>query len=141
MDRYVLDCSVAVKWFAPEDGSDLALPLLQRILNGTIAFTAPDTFIAEFGHAIRSQVLRGVFSPDTACEAVEEMSALPIEYARTRLLASSSMRLALENTATFYDALYVDLARREDLQVLTADARMANAFASLGRCIRLADLG
>jgi predicted nucleic acid-binding protein len=38
-----------------------------------------------------------------------------------------------------YDALYVTLAIREDLKVVTADDRMANAFATLDRTVRLAD--
>ena len=48
------------------------------------------------------------------------------------------MRLALRHTATFYDALYVSLAVREDLSVLTADDRMGSAFAPLNRTIALA---
>ena len=49
------------------------------------------------------------------------------------------MALAVKHMATFYDALYIALAEREDLKVLTADDGMANAFASLNRTVRLAD--
>ena len=47
------------------------------------------------------------------------------------------MQLAVSHMATFYDALYVTLAERESVRVLTADDRMCNAFASLDRTLRL----
>jgi predicted nucleic acid-binding protein len=49
------------------------------------------------------------------------------------------MELAVTHMATFYDALYVALAVRENLKVITADERMVNAFAKLDRAIPLAD--
>jgi predicted nucleic acid-binding protein len=42
--------------------------------------------------------------------------------------------------ATFYDSLYVALAEREGISVITADDRMANAFSGLDRIVRLRDL-
>ena len=50
------------------------------------------------------------------------------------------MELAVSHMATFYDALYLALAERENLKVVTADDRMANAFASLNRTLRLSSL-
>ncbi len=41
--------------------------------------------------------------------------------------------------ATFYDALYLTLAEREDLTVLTADKHMVNAFGKLRRTLKLAN--
>jgi len=39
-----------------------------------------------------------------------------------------------------YDALYIALAVREDLKVVTADDRMVNAFAKVNRAVTLASL-
>ena len=53
--------------------------------------------------------------------------------------AECALLLAFRHHATFYDALYIALAERENVKVLTADDGMVNAFASLDRTIRLAD--
>ena len=55
-----------------------------------------------------------------------------------RPLVVSAMNLTTRHMSTFYDALYISLAIREDLKVLTADERMVNAFAGLDRTISLA---
>jgi predicted nucleic acid-binding protein len=55
-------------------------------------------------------------------------------------LAPQAFALALAHTGTFYDALYVALAEQQDLKVLTADERMVNAFARLGRTLPLRHL-
>jgi predicted nucleic acid-binding protein len=47
--------------------------------------------------------------------------------------------LVAAHSGTFYDSLYLALAVREDLKVLTADDRMTTAFAKLGRTVRLGD--
>jgi predicted nucleic acid-binding protein len=49
------------------------------------------------------------------------------------------MELAIQHLGTFYDALYIALAERENLKVITADDRMANAFARIDRTLALAD--
>jgi predicted nucleic acid-binding protein len=57
--RHVLDCSVAVKLFVPEAGSDLADECLVQQEAGRISFIAPDVLVAEFGHTLRKHVLGG----------------------------------------------------------------------------------
>lgn len=89
--RYVLDCSVAVRWFVRQTYWEQALTVLERVHAGGTDLVAPDVIVAELGHC-----------------------------------------------GTFYDALYLALAEREDLQVLTADGRMTRAFAKLGRTLHLA---
>ena len=137
MTRYVLDCSVAIKWFVPEPLSELALPLLERLQSGSLTFVAPESSIAEFGHSMRRLVVGGRLTPEQAIRAIERLVALPIESVDARPLAKAALQLALAHMATFYDALYVALAEREELKIVSADDRMANAFAGLGRIVRL----
>ena len=49
------------------------------------------------------------------------------------------MQLALKRAGSFYDAIYVALAIREDVQVVTGDRSRCNAFAKLNRCTHIAD--
>ncbi len=139
MERYVLDCSVAFKWFVPELLSPEAEGILARHDAGEIDFIAPDSIVAEFGHALRKSVLANTYSLQEALADFQEFLEIGVERIPILEFAPTALRLAITHMATFYDALYVALAEREDLRVLTADERMANAFSGLGRTIRLAE--
>jgi len=135
--RYVLDCSVAIKWLVPEVDSDLAERWLEREQAGEIAFLAPDVLVAELGHTVRKHVLRGGLTANDAHSGLAEFLSMRIDFSPSLALAPQALSLALGHVATFYDALYVALAQREGVPVLTADARMAGAFSGLGRILTL----
>lgn len=136
--RYVLDCSVALKWFVPEPLSEEAREVLRQHQAGAVTLLAPEIILAEFGHALRKRVSSRDLSRQQASEIWNHFLSVEIEAVPTRSLAQVAFPLALDNMATFYDALYVALAVREECRVLTADERMVNAFASLDRTASLA---
>ena len=61
--RYVLDCSVALKWFFQEPLSDVATRLLEQLQQGHAELVAPDCIVAELGHSCRKLVLRRKLLP------------------------------------------------------------------------------
>lgn len=136
--RYVLDCSVAIKWFVPETLSDLAERILARHEAGEVALVAPDSIVAEFGHSLRKLVIGDALTLDRSLLILRQFLDMRFERVLAEPLASEALPLAIAHMATFYDALYVALAIREDCRVLTADERMINAFASLDRTVSLA---
>ena len=137
--RYVLDCSVALKWFFQEPLSDVATRLLEQLQRGDAELVAPDCIVAELGHSCRKLVLGRKLSAEESYAAIEEFASLPIALVPSRVLARQAMELAIQHLGTFYDALYIALAERESLKVITADDRMANAFARIDRTLALAD--
>lgn len=137
--RYVLDCSVALKWFIPEPLSERAIPALDRFRGGSLALIAPEIILAEFGHGLRKRVGYRQLAREEASKIWEDFLSLEIDLTPSRDLAKLAFPLALDHMGTFYDALYVALAEREDLKILTADERMVNAFAPLGRTLLLRD--
>lgn len=137
--RYVLDCSVALKWFVPEEFSDKALWLLREVEGDRAKLLAPESIVAELGYVLRKAVLNGKMSAERSQEIIEDFTAVPLEWVSLRTLAPQAMRLTIAHMANFYDALYVALAVTEDLSVLTADGPMTRAFAALRRTVHLAD--
>lgn len=137
--RYVLDCSVAVKWFVPEPFSDDARVVLERFEEGAIDLIAPETIYAEFGHALRKYVLRGTLTARESQALIEDFLALDVPTVSLRPLSSEAMRLCTAHMSTFYDAVYIALALSDDRRVLTADGPMSNAFSRLGRTLSLRD--
>jgi predicted nucleic acid-binding protein len=137
--RYVLDCSVALKWFVPEPLSDKAFVALDRFRTGDIEFLAPEVCLAELGHGLRKRVIGKEITAAEAGAAWTDVLSLDLDTIPTAELGASALALALDHLATFYDALYIALAARDGLKVLTADDRMVNAFAGLNRTASLAD--
>lgn len=137
--RFVLDCSVAVKWYVPEALSDVADGLLTDIQAGRVRVVAPDSIFAEMGHALRRHLLAGRLQGSECHALMARFVATPIPTVPTRRLAEDAMRLTVAEKRPFYDALYVALAIREDLKVLTVDGGMIESFAKLDRTVHLAD--
>lgn len=138
--RYVLDCSVAVRWFVPQTHSAVAVEVLRRFQRGETDLTAPDVIVPELGHVLRKLVLGRTITEQQAAAFLDRFLAIPIEMVPARELALQALDLALRHGATFYDALYLALAIRENCRVVTADERMTRAFATPDRTIPLASL-
>ena len=136
--RYVLDCSVALKWFVPEPLSKQAANVLRQHQSGTLSLVAPEVVLAEFGHGLRKDIASRHLSREKGAQVWEDFLAIDVQTVPIRELARPAFVLALDHMATFYDALYLSLAEREDIKVLTADERMTNAFAPLERTVSLA---
>lgn len=138
--RLVLDASVAVKWFLDdEEFVPEAHVLFEAFRANRISLCAPATLHAEFGHAMRGAFLEKRVRHAILIDACNAMSASPIEIVDIRNLTAPAMQLAVKHGGSFYDAIYVALADRENTQVVTADAPMCNAFAKTARCTHLRD--
>jgi predicted nucleic acid-binding protein len=59
---YVVDASVAIKWYVPEVHSETAACLL----DGTHQIMAPDLLLPEFGNILWKKVQRGQISVETS---------------------------------------------------------------------------
>ena len=138
--RVVLDASVAVKWFLDdEEFVPEARVLFEALRANRISFCAPGTLHAEFGHALRGAFLDKRVRHPLLLDACNAMVSSPIEISDVASLTTSAMELAVKHGGSFYDALYVALAIREDIQAVMGDRPMCNAFAKLGRCAHIAE--
>lgn len=136
----MIDCNVAIKWYVPEAFSHIALRLLDRCEAGEVSFVAPESIVAETGHTLRRLLLGGKLTPQRSLEILHDFVAAPIVTVPLRPLAAEAMRLSAAHMGTYYDALYLALAEREDLRVVTADEGMVSAFARLDRTVSLATI-
>lgn len=89
------------------------------------ALAAPALLDAEVGGAVRRRWLRRELDPEQADAAVADLITLEISrFDHVVLLARA---WSLRNTMTFTDALYVALAERLDVPLVTLDAKLARA--------------
>jgi predicted nucleic acid-binding protein len=119
---WVLDASVVIKWFIPEDDRQAALEL--RVSGA--GFAAPDLLFAESANILWKHVKRGEIEPDRATAIIDEIATAPWVVHSTRSLGSDALSLALASGISAYDASYVALAVRLDTICITADRRLFN---------------
>lgn len=124
MRTIIVDASVAVKWFLPEEGAAEA----KSLLNGTFRLLAPDLLWIEVGSVAWKIARRGDLTPAEAEQIVRDAAAFPVEIVESLPLLPSAIRIATEADRSIYDSLYVALAARERASVVTADDRLANAL-------------
>jgi predicted nucleic acid-binding protein len=129
---YVLDCSVAIKWFLPEPLTDQAHSLLERFRRGTDDLVAPEILLAEFGHVLVKRTRRGELTEADVWDIWRDFNGVGVQTVPLPPIATDALRLALGHTAKYYDAVYVALARRRGCSVVTADDAMVAAFRPLG---------
>ena len=121
---YVIDTSVAVKWYIPETLSLEA----KRYMGKGLDRHAPDYLPAEAA----SVVLKRVRSRDTELkltfdEARMVLAALkttPIQFHESRMLIDPSFALAEQVGSSLYDGLFLALALQLGGQLVTADAKL-----------------
>lgn len=123
--RLVVDASVGVKWVAEEEDSDKAA----RLLWGRYELHAPRLLAAEPGHAPWRKVRTGTMRRSRAALLAAAIAEMPILWAEDEVVASASVRLALELDRPVYDCVYLALAHRLGATLVTADARFVNALA------------
>lgn len=143
MSLFVIDASVAAKWFFPGQNETLvdeAFSLLTRYVEGTVRFVVPDLFWAEFANILWKAARQGRCSKAVAEQAVATMKGRNLPTVPTRALVDQAFSIAVTFDRTVYDSLYVAVAVLSKAQFVTADERLANALAAhlpvkwLGSC-------
>ena len=114
----IVDASVVVKWFSPEEGWDAAAQLMRHPLS------APDSLVPECVNALRRKVLRGQMSLENATNAAHVLAQAGITCESTQPLAADILELSTRLSLTAYDGAYLALARKLDGVLITADLRL-----------------
>jgi predicted nucleic acid-binding protein len=118
----VIDASVLVAYLT---GGEFAQAARAALLADPRRNWAPHLIDAEAGHALRRVVLDKELSARAARAALDDLAELPIRRAGHRALLSRAWELRAN--VTFYDGLYVALAERLEVPLVTLDARLAGA--------------
>lgn len=127
-DEIVLDASVAVDWLLPGPGSAAALAFVR---SGARRI-APDLIFAEFASAATKFVRHGLTPKAVARDAVQRLPDLIDEIAPLGGLAGPAYDLTARHGFSVYDSVYLALARRRGLLLVTADAKLARRAVDIG---------
>ncbi len=127
LDEVVCDASVAVKCLFDEDGSAEALELVRRS-----PLIAPDFILVELASVAATKVKRGEAPLQRAALALTRASDLFAELTPAIALHEHAFALATLGKISVYDALYLALAEKRGLIVMTADQRLVRAAMGAG---------
>jgi predicted nucleic acid-binding protein len=122
LKRVVLDASVILKWYLPdEDQSEEALDLLKRYISDDMEIIAPSLLEYEVIKGLMVARKRTRLSDDAILSAIEGFGNLGIrllsfsgQYARLIYFCNTYSRSA-------YDASYLSVAESEKIPFITAD--------------------
>jgi len=116
--KWVVDASVAAKWFAPEPDAEAA----QRILGGQIY--APDLLFAEVANILWKKQRRGELADEVPEIAARMLLRIGVHATPCADLMSEATALAARLDHPAYDCFYLALAVRHGIVMVTADRRL-----------------
>ncbi len=123
MSVWVVDCSVALKWYVPEQHSQSA----SRLLDGQQELHAPDLLLPEFGNCLWKKCRLGELPETESRSILPALGKVPIRIHSSEVLLEAALELALHTARTVYDSLYIALAMLLDCPFVTADQRLFSA--------------
>ena len=125
MSDFIVDASVAVKWFVAETDSLVA----DDLSASSHRLFAPRLIVTEVANTLGRKVMAGLMS---VTEAAVYLRSLP-NYLNGVLAVDELIEPALKNACAIrhpiYDLIYLEAARRLDAQLVTADRRFTAKIA------------
>jgi predicted nucleic acid-binding protein len=116
----IVDASVAVRWFVQGPGDERAAPW-----QGEPTLVAPDLVLAEAGNALWRYVRSGQLQIEEAASILQQVPLSIARLVETGDLVGDALLLASRLDHPVYDCVYLALAQREKLQLLTLDRKLA----------------
>ncbi len=134
MTRFVLDASVALAWFLDRPAAQYAAYVKDRLLHGDKAIV-PEFWQAEVANGFIVAERRRLFTVSEITEALQNLEIV-IAQAVQSSPEAVSMRSLLSAARSFgltsYDALYLEMARRQNLPLATLDRQLSAAAPQAG---------
>jgi predicted nucleic acid-binding protein len=127
---FVLDNSVLCAWFIGSQATAYADAVAVRL--ETDRAIAPGLLRLELANVLRTACKRGRLIARDAQTIVEQIQCLPIEFDLRLPEVAELLSLALRYDLSSYDAVYLELALRQQLPIATQDAALADAAWAAG---------
>ena len=132
MSRLVLDASVVLTWCFPDEESQKALEISERIAKGDRVAVTPF-----WRHEILNALLVGErrkrLTPELSQAFIDDLNRLPIdvdEGATSAFVFDVTQALCRKHGLTAYDAAYLELALRGGHALATVDDALHKAAAA-----------
>ncbi len=125
---WVVDASVAAKWFFAEELTDEALTFLRRDQE----LVAPELILLEVGSVAWKRALRGEVTREHAMAVAAALPRMFSLLAPVSSLHDRALELAFTLGHSVYDCCYLALSEVRGLPFVTADARLLEKLVGSG---------
>jgi predicted nucleic acid-binding protein len=135
--RFVLDASVALAWVVDRNPDPYAETVRRKIREGSKPLV-PALWQLEIANALALVRRRKVLTDEEVEEGLDYFQTFALTVAEIDLNFLSiqqAFRVSKEVGLTAYDAVYFDLARRENLPLATLDKTLRGGAAKAGVAI------
>jgi predicted nucleic acid-binding protein len=131
---FVIDANVGLKWFIEEPRSTAA----RKILEKGNAFIVPDIFIPEICNVVWKKVKNQEITGEQGQAIVTNVPTVLDHIVPSSEVAKRAFDLAVQFNHPVYDCLYLALAERESITLITDDAKLVTVGkkAKLGRFVQ-----
>jgi predicted nucleic acid-binding protein len=134
----VLDASVCLKWFLPDEGDRAqALALREAIVQGEVQPVAPSHLPLEIAAGLTQAVRRGRSIESDILPALAAFDQMEFDLREVAGLTARATSIALPLGVTPYDAAYVAAAEQNDAPLITADDPLQRAASAAGHNVIL----
>lgn len=126
---YVLDSSVAVRWYVDQVGYEHAREIQAQAVHGQMTLLAPDVLRWELGDVLRKKGVRpGLLDVQDVVDALDGLAAAGVVVHPTAPDDVSGLtRLAVRLGTSLFDAAFVSLSLSTGLTLITADVPLFRA--------------
>jgi predicted nucleic acid-binding protein len=127
---WVIDASVTMPWFFPDEATTFTEDLLDAMAAQPI--WAPTLWVLECTNVLQSAQRRGRLDAERRMQIAAELGALPVRLDHETPDFTTIDHLASSHALSAYDAAYLELALRRSLTLVTLDARLIAAARDRG---------
>lgn len=120
----IVDSSVAIKWYLPDEYEDKALKIKSDFTSGNILIAIPLLFFYEISNILRTTSRSLRIAGEDAVRAYQDVLLLNFMAYSSKELFKSALEKSLEWQITAYDAAYVILAENLQIPLFTADEKL-----------------
>jgi len=125
MSAVVLDSSALVRLLLPDGpippGAEEALRRAER---DEMTLLAPELILVESAHVLHKKRQQGYINADEQKELLADMLSVPLRLFGHPLLVTRALALAQEQAISVYDAFFLALAEKNNVRLITADAKL-----------------
>lgn len=121
----MLDCSVTAAWFFEDEFNPYVRSVRNLMLSGDTVAMVPAIWSAEVANVLFQAERRKRIASEKVNEGLQILSQLPIETDHLPMAHMGHvLRLCRKYALTSYDALYLELALRRNIDLATQDRKL-----------------
>ena len=128
--RIIIDSSVAIKWYLPDESDDRALKIKSDFADGTILLVVPLLFFYEISNILRTTTKSLRITREDSIKAYQDLMELHFIIYSSKELFTAAFKQALVLDLTAYDANYIVLAEYLQIPFYTADEKLVKKASS-----------